>query len=146
MTYVVLTAGIDLSVGALMFLAVAAISAGLTAGLPPVLLVLAIPVLTLLLGTFNGGGGGEGESTRPDRHPGDAPGLPWRWRHLTEQRSLVLSADVRFLGYGDIAGVRGRSWSPPSSWPSAPTCCGARASGARYKRSARTRPLRRTQA
>jgi len=105
MTYVVLTAGIDLSVGALMFLAVAAISAGLTAGLPPVLLVLAIPVLTLLLGTFNGA------VVAKARVPALIVTLAMLQvfrgvgGHLTEQRSLVLSADVRFLGYGDIAGV-----------------------------------------
>jgi ribose/xylose/arabinose/galactoside ABC-type transport system permease subunit len=105
MTYVVLTAGVDLSIGALMFLAAAMISAGLTAGLPPLLVVLAIPFVTLLLGAFNGTVIAKAGVPAVIVTLATLQVFRGAGGHLTEQRSLVLSADVRFLGYGDVAGV-----------------------------------------
>jgi ribose/xylose/arabinose/galactoside ABC-type transport system permease subunit len=53
MTFVILTAGIDLSVGALVYLG-AALAVTVLTGLPPLLVLIAVPLLTTLLGWFNG--------------------------------------------------------------------------------------------
>jgi ribose transport system permease protein len=105
MTFVVITGGIDLSVGALMFLVFAMVAWATQAGVNPVVAVFAAAGLAAVLGALNGvivakvgvpamivtlamlqvfrGAGG----------------------HLTNQRSLVLSDGVRFAGSGYIIGV-----------------------------------------
>lgn len=105
MTYVILTAGIDLSVGALMFLSAAFVSAALNGGVPPVLAVLLAPILATALGALNG--------TVIARFAVPAMLVTLATLqvfrgiggHLTEQRSIVLPREVRFLGSGDWAGI-----------------------------------------
>jgi ribose/xylose/arabinose/galactoside ABC-type transport system permease subunit len=54
MTYVIMTAGIDLSVGATVFLTAAVATEGLARGLPPGAVFLLVPLAGALLGCFNG--------------------------------------------------------------------------------------------
>jgi len=105
MTYVVLTAGIDLSVGAMMFLAAALVAALLTAGVPPVLAVILAPLLTIILGAFNGTL--VAKAGVPAMLVTLATLQVFRGigGHLTEQQSIVLPAEVRFLGTGDVLGI-----------------------------------------
>lgn len=53
MTFVILIAGIDLSVGALLYLG-AVLPVTVLSGLPPLLVLIAVPLLTMLLGWVNG--------------------------------------------------------------------------------------------
>jgi ribose/xylose/arabinose/galactoside ABC-type transport system permease subunit len=105
MTYVILTAGIDLSVGALMFLSAAFVSAALNAGVPPVVAVLLAPALAAALGALNGIV--IARFAVPAMLVTLATLQVFRGigGHLTEQRSIVLPAEVRFLGSGDWAGI-----------------------------------------
>jgi ribose/xylose/arabinose/galactoside ABC-type transport system permease subunit len=105
MTYVIITAGIDLSVGALMFLSCAFVSAALEAGVPPVVAVLLAPLLAAALGALNGVV--IARFAVPAMLVTLATLQVFRGigGHLTEQRSIVLSPEVRFLGSGDWLGI-----------------------------------------
>jgi ribose/xylose/arabinose/galactoside ABC-type transport system permease subunit len=105
MTYVIITAGIDLSVGALMFLSCAFVSAALDAGVPPVVAVLLAPILAAGLGALNGLV--VARFAVPAMLVTLATLQVFRGigGHLTEQRSIVLTPEVRFLGSGDWFGL-----------------------------------------
>jgi ribose/xylose/arabinose/galactoside ABC-type transport system permease subunit len=110
MTFVILTAGIDLSVGAMMFLASAFVAATLEGGLWPVLVILLVPLLTVVLGAFNGTV--VATTGVPAMLVTLATLQVFRGigGHLTEQQSLVLPDSVRFLGLGDLAGIPRAVW------------------------------------
>lgn len=104
-TYVIITAGIDLSVGALMFLACAFVAAALQGGIPAIAAVLVAPLLATALGALNGV-----VSARfavPAMLVTLATMQIFRGigGHLTEQRSIVISPEARFLGQGDWLGI-----------------------------------------
>ena len=104
MTFIVMTAGIDLSVGALMFLGAAILSSAAFGVLPPIVAILLVPIITALAGSLNGvvvafvgvpamivtlatlqvfrGIGG----------------------HITEQRSFIIPEELRIAGR-DIFGI-----------------------------------------
>lgn len=105
MTYVILTAGIDLSVGALMFLAAAFVSAFVDAGVSPAVAVLLAVVLTTLLGAVNGAL--IAKAGVPAMLVTLATLQVFRGigGHLTRQQSIVLPPSVRFLGSGEFLGV-----------------------------------------
>ncbi len=105
MTYVILTAGIDLSVGAMMFLAAAFVSALVAAGVPPVAAVLLAPVLSIGLGALNGTL--IAKAGVPAMLVTLATLQVFRGigGHLTQQQSIVLPPGVRFLGMGDVFGI-----------------------------------------
>ncbi len=104
MTFIVMTAGIDLSVGALMFLGAAILSSAAFGVLPPIVAILLVPLITAAAGSLNGvvvafvgvpamivtlatlqvfrGIGG----------------------HITEQRSFIIPEELRIAGR-DIFGI-----------------------------------------
>lgn len=104
-TFIVMTAGIDLSVGALMFLGAAILSSTLFGVLPPAAALLLLPLVTAVFGSVNGlviayvgvpamivtlatlqvfrGIGG----------------------HITEQRSFIIPQELRAAGQGDVLGI-----------------------------------------
>ena len=104
MTFVILTAGIDLSVGAMLFLGAAVMTTGLVNS-PPAVSYLLVVLLFALVGAFNGvviakvgipafivtlatlqifrGAGG----------------------HITKQRSILIAPTLRWAGTGDLLGV-----------------------------------------
>lgn len=104
-TYVIITAGIDLSVGALMFLSCAFVAATLGAGVPAVAAVLLAPLLAMVLGALNGMV--IARFAVPAMLVTLATMQIFRGigGHLTEQRSIVIAPEARFLGQGDWLGI-----------------------------------------
>jgi ribose/xylose/arabinose/galactoside ABC-type transport system permease subunit len=104
-TFIVMTAGIDLSVGALMFLGAAILSSTLFGILPPIVALLLVPIVTLIFGSFNGlvvayGGVPAMIVTLASLQVFRGIG-----GHITEQRSFIIPAELRIAGQGDWLGI-----------------------------------------
>jgi ribose/xylose/arabinose/galactoside ABC-type transport system permease subunit len=105
MTFVVLTGGIDLSVGALMFLVFAMVAAATKAGVDPVVAVFGAVGVAALLGAFNGSVVAKVGVPAMIVTLAMLQAFRGAGGHLTDQRSLVLDDTVRFAGSGDFLGV-----------------------------------------
>jgi ribose transport system permease protein len=104
MTFVILTAGIDLSVGALIYLG-GALATTVLSGLPPLVILLAVPLLTMLLGWFNGAIVAfigvpamivTLATLQAFRGVGD---------RLTQQQTLLVPANLEIAGHGNLLGL-----------------------------------------
>lgn len=105
MTYVITTAGIDLSVGATVFLTAALATAGLEQGLSPGSVMLLAPFAGALLGLFNGLAVGR-LGINPLIVTLAALSLfRGLGGHITRLENIPLPGGVRTMGTSDVAGV-----------------------------------------
>jgi ribose/xylose/arabinose/galactoside ABC-type transport system permease subunit len=104
MTFIILTAGIDLSVGALVYLGGALATTALS-GFPPLVILIAVPLLTMLLGWFNGAIVAfigvpamivTLATLQVFRGLGD---------RLTQQQTLLVPANLQIAGHGTVLGI-----------------------------------------
>jgi ribose transport system permease protein len=104
MTFVILTAGIDLSVGALIYLG-GALATTVLSGLPPIAILLLVPLLTMALGWFNGAVVAfvgvpamivTLATLQAFRGLGD---------RLTQQQTILVPPDLGVAGHGTVGGI-----------------------------------------
>lgn len=105
MTFIVLTAGIDLSVGALMFLGAAILSSSLFGVLPPLAAILLVPIVTMILGSLNGVAVAYVGVPAMIVTLATLQVFRGLGGHITEQRSFIIPNELRIAGQGDVAGI-----------------------------------------
>jgi ribose/xylose/arabinose/galactoside ABC-type transport system permease subunit len=105
MTYVIMTAGIDLSVGAMLFLAAAVESSDALIGRPAVLVIVAVAAAGLILGLINGVA--VAMTSVPALIVTLATMQVFRGAggHITQQQDIILPSNLRGIGTGSLLGV-----------------------------------------
>ena len=104
MTFVILTAGIDLSVGAMLFLGAAVMTTGLVDG-PPAVSYLLVVLLFALVGAFNGVAIAKIGIPAMIVTLATLQIFRGAGGHITQQRSIAIDPALRWAGTGDLLGV-----------------------------------------
>jgi ribose/xylose/arabinose/galactoside ABC-type transport system permease subunit len=105
MTFVILTAGIDLSVGAMIFLAGALVTSTWLQSLPPALALVLVALCCAVLGGLNGLGVAVVGVPAMIVTLATLQIFRGLGGHITGQRSVIVDDDLRFMGRGDVAGI-----------------------------------------
>ena len=104
-TFIVMTGGIDLSVGALMFLGAAILSSTLFGVLPPLVALLLVPIVTLIFGSLNGLAVAYAGVPAMIVTLASLQVFRGIGGHITEQRSFIIPDGLRIAGQGDWLGI-----------------------------------------
>lgn len=105
MTFIVMTGGIDLSVGALMFLGAGILSSTAFGIFPPIIAILVVPIVTAILGSLNGLVVASAGVPAMIVTLASLQIFRGIGGHITQQKSFIIPDALRIAGQGDVLGV-----------------------------------------
>jgi ribose/xylose/arabinose/galactoside ABC-type transport system permease subunit len=105
MTFIVMTGGIDLSVGALMFLGAAILGTTLSGISPPIVAIVLVPIVTAVVGSLNGVVVASVGVPAMIVTLASLQVFRGIGGHITEQRSSIVPDELRGAGLGDVLGI-----------------------------------------